>query len=95
MIIQFIRLKSNLPQDELLRRANERKPRFEETPGLLQKYYVKLADEGAYGGIYVWDSPESMKKFRETELFASIPGAYEITGPPDVEMLQVLFQLRD
>ena len=36
MIIQIIRLKSGLSEEELLEVANERKPRFEAIPGLLQ-----------------------------------------------------------
>ena len=95
MILQFIRLKSNLPKDVLLRRAREREPQFKATPGLLQKYYVEIGTEGEYGGIYVWDSLESLKAFRESDLARSIPGAYEVTEPPNVEIMNILFQLRD
>ena len=94
MIIQIIKLKSDLPEDELLRRAKEREPQFKAIPGLLQKYYVKIGSAGQYGGIYVWDSPESLKSYRESELAASIPKAYEIIDAPDIEILDVLFQLR-
>lgn len=95
MIVQIIRLKSDLPQEELLERAREREPRFKALPGLLQKYYVKRDDPGHYAGIYVWDSVESMEAFRQTELAASIPKAYEIVEPPQVETLEMLFKLRD
>ncbi|RED49256.1 hypothetical protein [Seonamhaeicola aphaedonensis] len=95
MIIQIIRLKSNLPEDELLRRAKEREPQFKAISGLLQKYYVKMADSGQFGGIYVWDSVESLNAFKASELAASIPEAYEIVEAPNIELLNVLFKLRD
>ena len=94
MIIQFIKLKSNLPEDELLSKANERKPKFEAIPGLIQKYYVKLGQPGEYGGIYVWDSMESIQAFRATDLAASIPQAYQVIEAPSIELMDVLFQLR-
>lgn len=94
MIIQIIKLKTNLAEEELLRRAREREPQFKATPGLLQKYYVKIGESGQYGGIYVWDSPESLKSYRESNLAASIPEAYDIIEAPNIEILDVLFQLR-
>ena len=94
MIIQIIKLKTNLAEEEILRRAREREPQFKAIPGLLQKYYVKIGDSGQYGGIYVWDSPESLKSYRESDLAASIPEAYEIIEAPNIELLDVLFQLR-
>lgn len=94
MIIQIIKLKSPLPEEELLKRARDREPGFKAIPGLLQKYYVKLGRPGHYGGVYVWDSEESLQAYRASDLAASIPDAYEITGPPDIEILDVIFQLR-
>jgi len=94
MIIQIIKLKSALPEQELLRRAKEREPRFKAIPGLIQKYYTKMDDPGQYAGIYVWDSQESLNSYRESDLAASIPGAYELTEAPNIEILDVLFQLR-
>lgn len=34
MILQFVKLKSNLPEEELLSKAKERKPEFDVIPGL-------------------------------------------------------------
>ena len=93
MILQIIKLKSDLPEDELLSRAKAREPQFQAIPGLLQKYYVKTGPS-QYGGIYVWDSPESLQSFRESELAKSIPQAYEIKEAPEIELMDVLFQLR-
>jgi heme-degrading monooxygenase HmoA len=94
MILQFIRLKSDLPEEELLRRAHERAPRFEAIPGLIQKYYVKTGEEGHYGGMYIWDSPESLQAFRASDLAKSIPEAYEIVEAPQVEIMNIFFHLR-
>lgn len=41
MIIQIIKLKSALTEQELLEKAHERSPKFKAIPGLVQKYYVK------------------------------------------------------
>lgn len=95
MIIQFIKLKSELSEDELLRIAREREPQFKSIPGLLQKYYVKLSKPGLYGGIYVWDSPESLETYRMSDLAAGIPEAYKIVEAPDIEIMDVLFKLRE
>ena len=95
MIIQIVRLKSNLPEDELLKRANERAPQFEAIPGLIQKFYAKRGEPGGYAGLYVWDSMESIQAFRASELAQSIPSAYEVIEAPDIELMDVLFKLRE
>lgn len=95
MIIQIIRLTSELTEEELLKTAREREPKFKAIPGLIQKYYVKLEQPGQYGGVYVWDSKESLLAYRESELAKSIPRAYRLVDAPDIEILDVLFQLRD
>jgi len=95
MILQVIKLKSNLSEEELLNRAKEREPQFKATPGLLQKYYVKLDEDGRYGGVYVWDSPESLQRYRDSDLAKSIPEAYEVIEAPTIELMDILFQLRN
>ena len=95
MILQIIKLRSNLSEEELLKRARDRSPKFSAIPGLLQKYYVKSSEPGQYGGIYVWDSAESLQSYRDSDLAKSIPEAYEITEAPNIEVMDILFQLRD
>ena len=94
MILQFVKLKSNLPEEDLLNKAKERAPEFERIPGLLQKYYVKLKDEGSYGGVYVWDNPTSLMAFKASDLAKSIPQAYEVVEAPSIELMDIMFQLR-
>lgn len=95
MILQTVTFSSGLEEDELLRIAHERAPRFRAIPGLLQKYYVKGDEPGQYRGVYIWDSPESLEEFRRSDLAASIPEAYKALSQPRVERLEILFPLRD
>jgi heme-degrading monooxygenase HmoA len=95
MILQIIKLKSNLPEEELLNKAREREPQFKAIPGLIQKYYVKTGQSGQYGGIYIWDSPEALQSYRDSDLAKSIPEAYEIIEAPNIEIMDILFQLRN
>ena len=95
MIIQFIRFESALAEGDVLNTANERLDKFRALPGLVQKYYVKLKEPNHYGGIYVWDSMESLSAFRESELAATIPAAYKVVGKPDIEVMETFIQLRD
>jgi len=94
MILQIIKLKSNLPEDELLSKAKERKSSFKAIPGLLQKYYVKTTTAGEYGGVYIWDSIESQQKYLASELAKGIPAAYAIKEAPQVEVMDIIFQLK-
>lgn len=94
MIIQFVKLTSNLGDAELLSRAQDRVPQFQALPGLIQKYYVKLSGN-TYGGIYIWDSQESLDEFRASDLAKTIPEAYEVVAPPHIEVGEVMFTLRE
>jgi heme-degrading monooxygenase HmoA len=95
MIIQIIKFETSLSEAEVLAVANERADRFRALPGLLQKYYIALDQPNQYGGIYVWDSKESLSAYRESDLAASIPDAYKVKGEPKVETVDTLFRLRE
>ena len=95
MIIQIIKFESALSEDEVLLTAKERADQFRAIPGLLQKYYVKLSQPNQYGGVYLWDSMDSLSSYRESDLAASIPAAYKVMGPPTIEILDTLFQSRE
>ncbi|WP_420574207.1 YdhR family protein [Kordia sp.] len=95
MILQIIKLKSDLPQDELLKRAKEREANFKSIPGLLQKYYIKTSNAGEYGGVYVWNSLQSMQAYQASDLAKSIPTAYAINEAPDVEIMDIIFKLKN
>lgn len=91
--ILYVRVKSDLDLEELDRRMNERRPRFLEVPGLIQKIYGRDPATGDTCGIYFFESKEALVAFRETELARTIPTAYEAT---DVrrEVYEVLMPLK-
>ena len=75
--ILFVRIKSQLDAKELDRRLIERKPRFLEVPGLVQKIYGRDEATGDICGIYFFESQTALTAYRETELAQTIPTAYE------------------
>lgn len=91
--ILYVRIKSDLDFEELERRLFERKPRFLEVPGLIQKIYGRDEATGEACGIYFFENKEALAAFRETELAKTIPAAYEAT---DIrrEVYEVLYPLR-
>lgn len=91
--ILYVRVKSDLDPEELDRRLNERKPRFLEVPGLIQKIYGRDEATGEVCGIYFFESREALAAFREAELAKTISTAYEAT---DIrrEVYEVLFPLK-
>ena len=45
MIIQTIKFKSHLPEEEIMKIAKDREPQFKAIPGLHQKYYIKPREQ--------------------------------------------------
>lgn len=90
--VLFVRINSDLDPEELERRLLERRPRFKEVPGLVQKIYGRDDSTGEMCGIYFFKDQKSLADFRETELAKTIPSAYEAT---DVrrEVYEVLYPL--
>jgi Putative mono-oxygenase ydhR len=75
--VLFVRIRSALDAEEFDRRLLERRPRFRDVPGLLQKIYGRESETGDVCGIYFFESIEALDAFRETELARTIPAAYE------------------
>ena len=90
--ILFVRVKSDLDFEELERRVIERRPRFKEVPGLLQKIYGRDESTGAVCGIYFFENQEALSAYRESELAKTIPTAYEATEVRP-EVYEVLYPL--
>jgi putative monooxygenase ydhR len=91
--VLFVRISSSLDPEEFDRRLLERRPRFLEVPGLVQKIYGRDPETGHVCGIYFFDGEEALAAFRDSELAQTIPTAYEAT---DVrrEIYEVLYPLR-
>ena len=77
--VLFVRISSDLDPEELDRRLLERRPRFLEVPGLVQKIYGRDPDTGDVCGIYFFESADALAAFRDSELAQTIPTAYEAT----------------
>ena len=75
--ILFVQIKTDLDPEELDRRLLERRPRFLEVPGLVQKFYGRDESTGDVCGIYFFQDHDSLTAFRDTELARTIPAAYE------------------
>ena len=93
-VVMVVKFRSRLPDAELERRYRERMPEFRELPGLVQRYYVRDASSGEWGGVYLRDSEESVRSHSESELRRSIAAVYEVEGASRVEMLTVRDRLR-
>ncbi len=76
-VILYVRIKSPLNAEELIRRAKERLPRFRDVPGLVQKFYGRDEATGDACGIYFFEDKKALAAFRESELAKTIPAAYE------------------
>jgi hypothetical protein len=77
--VLFVRVKSDLDAGELNRRLVERRPRFRDVPGLVQKIYGRDESTGDACGIYFFEDQAALRAFRESELARTIPTAYEAT----------------
>jgi hypothetical protein len=91
--ILFVRIRTDLDAQEFDRRLLERRPRFLEVPGLVQKIYGRDPAGGEVCGIYFFESEDALAAFAESELAQTIPSAYEAV---DVrrEVYEVLYPLR-
>lgn len=93
MLIQIVRYASGLSHDEVVERFEARSSRYREVPGLVQKYYVRYPESDQYGGIYVWDSAESLEACRATNLAGTLAETYQVEGAPQVELAEALLTL--
>jgi heme-degrading monooxygenase HmoA len=90
MIVQLVKYKSGLSDEEVRRVIAERAPQYEALPRLRQKLYIREPETGEYGGIYVWEDEESMRAFRESDLAATIAEVYRVEGEPRVEIFELV-----
>jgi hypothetical protein len=91
--VLFVRAKSTLDSAELENRLLERRPRFLDVPGLVQKIYGRDESTGDVCGIYFFEDQQALAEFRETELAKTIPTAYEV-AEIRMEVYEILYPLR-
>ncbi|MDU8942712.1 hypothetical protein [Ovoidimarina sediminis] len=94
MIIQFVQFETALSHDDAIAACHDRFAAYEAFPGLIQKYYLKLSKPNHYGGIMVWETPEALARFRDSDLAKTIASAYEVVGAPEIDLHEVMFTLR-
>lgn len=94
MIIQFVRFKSELAMEEAEKVMKKRAPQFRAIPGLIQKFYGVHKETGEFAGIYFWDSEESIREFRQSELARTIASQYKAEGSPRIDLFDVMYTLR-
>jgi hypothetical protein len=92
-VVLFVRIRSKLDPAEFERRLLERRPRFMDVPGLIQKIYGRDPASGDVCGIYFFASQDALAAFRNTELARTIPDAYE-AAEVRREVYSVLYSLR-
>jgi heme-degrading monooxygenase HmoA len=95
VLVQIVRYKSGLSHEGGAEQFEARADRYREVPGLIQKYYVHFTETGEHGGVYVWDSLESLQNWRETNLAESLEETYKVKRPPHQELADVMLVLRD
>jgi len=94
MVIQVVRFKSGLPDARVLELYEARSPRYRALQGLVQKYYLRYPSSGEHGAVYVWESEEALREFRQSDLGRSIGNVYQIDGEKVTENAEVLMTLR-
>jgi len=65
-------------------------PAFAAVPGLASKLWIKNADTGIYGGVYIFESRDALNRFQETDLFRSLAVNKNLTNitADDFEVLE-------
>lgn len=93
MHILVITFTAGLPWSEAEAVARERMPAYRAVPGLVQKYYCRGKQPGEGGGVLIFDSLESLRAFRDTDLARGIAAAFRLGAPPRIDVLEVFASL--
>ncbi len=95
MVVQIVRFKSELTDEEVIDKYKARAPRYREMKGLKQKYYLKFTDTGEFGAVYLWETETALKEFRESDLGKTIASAYKVQGDPKSQIAELVMSLRE
>jgi hypothetical protein len=90
--VLFVRAKSKLDPIALENRLLERRPRFLDVPGLVQKIYWQDESTGDVCGIYFFEDQGKLADFRNSELAKTIPKAYAVEDIR-LETYEILYPL--
>ena len=95
MIVQIVRFKSDLTDEQVLNLYNRRATRYRELKGLKQKYYLKYPETGEFGAVYLWESESALKEFQKSELGQTISTAYKVEGEPEAYNAELVLTLHE
>lgn len=93
MHMLVVNFTGTVPWSEAWPTVEERMPAYRAVPGLLQKYYCRGKQPGEAAGVLIFDSLESLRAFRDSELAKSIATAYRLAAPPRIEVFEVVASL--
>lgn len=94
MLILTVKFQSKLSYEEVMAVVEDRIAEYRSFPGLIQKYYGHERATGAYTGVFLWESEEALRTFRESELSQTTAAAYQATEPPRIEVFNLIEALR-
>jgi hypothetical protein len=75
--------------EEVLELVKKRADSYRHVKGLLQKLWIRDEASGHVGGIYIFDSRDSLEAFQNSSLAKGIGNAYKIEGSPTKRVLMV------
>ena len=83
--------RTDMAVEEALRKVEEPTVRefFQRVPGLWQKYYVRDPVTGEIGGIYLFDSRESLERFRASCNPQEAIQTFNPLGPPAFRVFEI------
>jgi heme-degrading monooxygenase HmoA len=93
-VVLLVKFTSSLSPEEIRTVVDSRINQFRALDGLTQKYYLQDTASGEYAGLYLWDSPDALAAFRDSELRKTIAQTYQTEGEPRVEVFQIFDVLR-
>lgn len=92
--VLLVKFRSPLALEEIREVVNSRIDQFRALEQLTQKYYLQDTNTGEYAGLYLWQSPDGLADFQDSELRKTIAQAYEVEGEPRIEVFRVFEILR-
>lgn len=88
-IILQVLFRTNMAVEEALTKVEESKEVFRRVPGLQQKYYIWDPVTGEMGGVYVFDSRESLERFRASGISQKALQSFNPLGPPAIRVFEI------
>lgn len=88
-IVLQVLFRTDMAGDDALQKVEETKDVFRRVPGLQQKYYVRDPATGEMGGVYVFDSRESLERFRASGISQKALRSFKLVGPPAIRVFEI------